>query len=49
MSGNPLKASGLVEHGMAVDALVPLQVPARPESERYLRTKVDRLGHLTGT
>lgn len=48
MSGNPLKATGLVEHGMAVDALVPLEVPARPESARYLRTKVDRLGHLTG-
>jgi len=49
MSNNPLKATGLVDQGIAVDALVPLAVPARPESEFYLRTKIDRLGHLAAT
>jgi len=46
MSNNPVKATGLVENGMPVDALVPVVVPVHPESERYLRTKVDRLGHV---
>ncbi|WP_051063477.1 GTP cyclohydrolase II [Ilumatobacter nonamiensis] len=49
MSNNPVKATGLVEHGIVVDALVPLVVPSRPESEHYLRTKIDRLGHVAAT
>ncbi|MGA9279047.1 MAG: GTP cyclohydrolase II [Ilumatobacter sp.] len=49
MSNNPAKAAGLVEYGVAVDALVPVVVPIHPESERYVRTKVDRLGHLAAT
>lgn len=46
MSNNPAKAAGLVEHGIGVDELVPVVVPVHPETERYLRTKVDRLGHV---
>ena len=46
MSNNPAKAAGLVEHGIRVDELVPVVVPVHPETEQYLRTKVDRLGHV---
>lgn len=46
MSNNPAKAAGLVEHGVAVDELVPVLVPLHPESEAYLRTKGERLGHV---
>ena len=46
MSNNPAKAAGLVEHGIRVDELVPLVVPVHPETEQYLRTKVERLGHV---
>jgi 3,4-dihydroxy 2-butanone 4-phosphate synthase/GTP cyclohydrolase II len=46
MSNNPLKASGLEEHGVAVDGVEPIRIDVHPESEAYLRTKVDRLGHL---
>ena len=47
MSNNPAKATGLVEHGVAVDELVPIEVPTQPERAGYLRTKVERLGHVT--
>ena len=46
LSNNPAKATGLVEHGVAVEELVPVIVPLHPESEAYLRTKADRLGHV---
>jgi GTP cyclohydrolase II len=46
MSNNPAKAAGLVEHGIRVDELVPALVALHPESERYLRTKAERLGHV---
>jgi len=46
MSNNPAKAAGLVEHGIRVDELVPVVVTVHPETEQYLRTKVERLGHV---
>jgi len=49
MSNNPSKATGLVEHGIGVDRLVPLIVSVHPESERYVRTKIDRLGHVASS
>ncbi len=49
MSNNPSKAAGLVEHGIAVERLVPVVVSVHPESERYVRTKIDRLGHVASS
>jgi len=46
MSNNPAKAAGLVEHGIPVDQLVPVVVSSHPESDGYLRTKAERLGHV---
>ena len=46
MSNNPSKAAGLVEHGVAVSALVPIHVASTEESRAYVDTKVSRLGHL---
>jgi GTP cyclohydrolase II len=46
LSNNPAKAASLVEHGIRIDELVPVVVPVYPETEQYLRTKVDRLGHV---
>ena len=46
MSNNPAKAAGLVEHGVSVDELVPVVVTVHSETEQYLRTKVERLGHV---
>lgn len=46
MSNNPAKAAGLVEHGIAVDELVPVVMSMHAEREGYLRTKGERLGHV---
>lgn len=45
LSNNPHKASALRDCGIAVLDMIPVQLPARPENERYLRTKRRRLGH----
>jgi len=45
MTNNPAKASGLVEHGLAVDELVPIHVASFDESRAYVQSKVDRMGH----
>jgi len=45
MTNNPAKASGLVEHGVPVDELVPIHVASFDESRAYVQSKVDRMGH----
>lgn len=45
LSNNPEKRDKLVLHGIDVTAMVPSQVPARAENQRYLQTKRDRLNH----
>jgi GTP cyclohydrolase II len=48
LSNNPDKICGLEKHNIRVVERVPIHVPASPSSERYIRTKRERLGHLTG-
>lgn len=52
LSNNPAKRLDLERHGVAVTSRVPIDLPANPENEAYLRTKRDRMGHqldsLTG-
>ncbi len=45
LSNNPDKQSRLLEYGIGVQELVPTQVPARIQNERYLLTKRDRMNH----
>jgi 3,4-dihydroxy 2-butanone 4-phosphate synthase/GTP cyclohydrolase II len=45
LSNNPEKRRQLVEHGIAVDALVPLVVGVSAQNAGYLDTKRDRMGH----
>ena len=45
LTNNPAKAEALRERGLEV-TMSPLGTPARPEDERYLRTKRDRMGHV---
>lgn len=45
LSNNPDKLSRLLEYGIAVQEMVPTQVPARVQNERYLLTKRDRMNH----
>ncbi|WP_137719715.1 GTP cyclohydrolase II [Methylobacillus flagellatus] len=46
MSNNPDKNSSLQRHGVTVNAIVPLRIPANANSRKYLETKASKLGHL---
>ena len=46
ISNNPAKAAGLVEHGIAVTEMVPIDVAHTEESRAYLASKRARLQHL---
>ena len=46
MSNNPGKLHSLERGGLLVEERVPLVVQASPISEKYLRTKKEKLGHL---
>ncbi len=45
LTNNPKKIVGLEAYGLEIVERVPIEVPARPENEKYLRTKRDKLGH----
>jgi 3,4-dihydroxy 2-butanone 4-phosphate synthase/GTP cyclohydrolase II len=45
LTNNPDKVERLGEGGVSVVAVEPLQVPAHPDNDRYLRTKQRRLRH----
>ncbi|PZE95841.1 GTP cyclohydrolase II [Curtobacterium sp. MCBD17_008] len=45
LTNNTEKRRQLVEHGIAVDALVPLVVGVSAQNAGYLDTKRDRMGH----
>jgi len=46
MTNNPRKIIGLEGYGLRVTERVPIEIPPREESLRYLRAKRDKLGHL---
>lgn len=46
MTNNPKKRVGLQSYGLEVVDLVPLEIPATLENQRYLETKRDKLGHI---
>lgn len=55
LTNNPAKTQALEELGITVEAVVPLEIPARPENTDYLATKRLRMHHtltlpsVTGT
>ena len=46
ITNNPKKINELRGLGIAVRQRTPIEVPARPENLRYLRTKAKRMDHL---
>ena len=46
MSNNPAKLEALAKTGIAITERVPLVIQASLVSEKYLRTKKEKLGHL---
>src|SRR4051812_8421537 len=45
LSNNPRKLVGLEGYGLSVAEWLPLEIPASVHTERYLRTKKEKLGH----
>jgi GTP cyclohydrolase II len=46
ITNNPAKIAGLEANGIEIEARLPLLAAGNPISERYLRTKVQQMGHL---
>jgi len=46
ITNNPLKIAGLVEEGIPVCRRIPSRTEHNPHNVGYLRTKVERAGHL---
>lgn len=46
MTNNPRKIVGLEGHGLRVVERLPIVIPPNPISEKYLKTKKEKLGHL---
>lgn len=46
LSNNPDKIQALEKSGVAVVERVPCQPPNTPDSDRYLKTKKEKLGHI---
>ncbi|HLB39645.1 MAG TPA: bifunctional 3,4-dihydroxy-2-butanone-4-phosphate synthase/GTP cyclohydrolase II [Actinomycetota bacterium] len=46
LTNNPDKRAGLEGYGLSIDERVPLQTVPTDENRAYLRTKVEKLGHI---
>lgn len=46
LSNNPRKLAGVIGTGLSISERLPIEISASANSERYLKTKKDKLGHL---
>jgi len=46
LSNNPRKLAGVTCSGLSVSERLPIEIPPTAASERYLKTKKEKLGHL---
>ncbi|MDR6224557.1 bifunctional 3,4-dihydroxy-2-butanone-4-phosphate synthase/GTP cyclohydrolase II [Desmospora profundinema] len=46
LTNNPRKITGLKGYGLEVTEVLPIQMPAVPDNEKYLKTKKSKLGHM---
>jgi 3,4-dihydroxy 2-butanone 4-phosphate synthase/GTP cyclohydrolase II len=45
ISNNPVKRAGLEGYGIKIVETIPLEIPANPYNEFYLKTKANKMGH----
>ena len=45
ITNNPVKRVGLEAYGLEITEIVPVEITPNPYQERYLHTKMDRMGH----
>ena len=48
VSNNPKKFTGLTGYGLRIVQRVPSHTVPNPDNIRYLRTKLERMGHMLG-
>jgi GTP cyclohydrolase II len=48
MTNNPRKVAAMEEQGVTVVERIALHTGSNPHNEKYLRTKVGKLGHMSG-
>jgi 3,4-dihydroxy 2-butanone 4-phosphate synthase/GTP cyclohydrolase II len=46
LSNNPRKLAGVTGEGLSVSERLPIEIPPTASTERYLKTKKEKLGHL---
>ena len=46
MTNNPVKIAGLAGYGLEVSARVPIEVASNPYNEKYINTKICKMGHM---
>ncbi|WP_129691439.1 bifunctional 3,4-dihydroxy-2-butanone-4-phosphate synthase/GTP cyclohydrolase II [Gottfriedia acidiceleris] len=46
VTNNPLKLDALKSHGIRINNRVPIQTEMKIENEKYLNTKIEKMGHL---
>jgi len=46
LSNNPRKLAGVTGEGLSVSERLPIEIPPTALTQRYLKTKKDKLGHL---
>ena len=46
ITNNPVKRAGLEGYGLEVTGRVPIEIPPNAVNERYIRTKIEKMGHL---
>jgi len=46
MTNNPVKITGLKGYGLEITERVPIEIDPNPYNEKYLTTKVCKMGHV---
>lgn len=49
LTNNPVKVKGLAGYGLEITERVPIEIQSNPHNEKYLHTKVCKMGHYLHT